>query len=99
MVNTYKLSDQWQCDKFYSAGGRFRGGRGHDPFVGRTIKIRAGPFKGYRGRVKEVTGTLVRVELDSQMKVVTGDLIIHNPLPLHQHQLFNVAVYINSCSY
>lgn len=52
-------------------GGRFRGGRGHDPLVGRTIKIRSGPLKGYRGRVKEVTGVLVRVELDSQMKVVT----------------------------
>ncbi|ONK67786.1 uncharacterized protein A4U43_C05F3760 [Asparagus officinalis] len=52
-------------------GGGFRGGRGHDPLVGRTIKIRSGPLKGYRGRVKEVTGILVRVELDSQMKVVT----------------------------
>lgn len=41
--------------------------------VGRTIKIRSGPLKGYRGRVKEVTGVFVRVELDSQMKVVTGN--------------------------
>ncbi|KAG0463072.1 hypothetical protein HPP92_021548 [Vanilla planifolia] len=52
-------------------GGRFgRGGRGNDSLVGRTIKIRSGPFKGYRGRVVEVTGSLVRVELDSQMKIV-----------------------------
>ncbi|KAK8916043.1 hypothetical protein KSP39_PZI023264 [Platanthera zijinensis] len=52
-------------------GGRFnRGGRGNDTLVGRTIKIRSGPFKGYRGRVVEVTGALVRIELDSQMKII-----------------------------
>lgn len=55
-----------------AVGGRHRGGRGNDPIVGRVIKIRRGPLKGYRGRVKEVTGSLVRVELDSQMKIVTG---------------------------
>ncbi|KAJ0988228.1 hypothetical protein J5N97_006584 [Dioscorea zingiberensis] len=52
-------------------GGRQRHGRGHDPLIGGTIKIRLGPWKGYRGRVKEITGALVRVELDSQMKIVT----------------------------
>lgn len=52
-------------------GGRNRGGREHNSLIGKVIKIRSGPLKGYRGRVKEVTGTLVRVELDSQMKVVT----------------------------
>ncbi|KAF7094373.1 hypothetical protein CFC21_096686 [Triticum aestivum] len=56
-------------------GGRFggggRGGRGHDALVGKCIKIKSGPYKGYRGRVKEVTGVLVRVELDSLMKIVT----------------------------
>lgn len=57
-------------------GGRFgggRGGRGHDALVGKCIKIKSGPYKGYRGRVKEVTGVLVRVELDSLMKIVTGE--------------------------
>ncbi|KAF6153369.1 hypothetical protein GIB67_003559 [Kingdonia uniflora] len=54
------------------SGGRHRGGRGQDSIVGTTIKIRMGPFKGYRGRVKDVTGESVRVELESQMKVVTG---------------------------
>jgi hypothetical protein len=39
--------------------------------VGKCIKIKSGPYKGYRGRVKEVTGVLVRVELDSLMKIVT----------------------------
>ncbi|KAK3131898.1 hypothetical protein QOZ80_6AG0513120 [Eleusine coracana subsp. coracana] len=56
-------------------GGRFggggRGGRGQDALVGKCIKIKSGPYKGYRGRVKEVTGALVRVELDSLMKIVT----------------------------
>ena len=40
--------------------------------VGTTVKVRQGPFKGYRGRVVEVKGSSVRVELESQMKVVTG---------------------------
>ncbi|CAN6233267.1 unnamed protein product [Urochloa humidicola] len=58
-----------------NSGGRFGarggGGRGHDALVNRCIKIKSGPYKGYRGRVKEVTGALVRIELDSQMKIVT----------------------------
>ncbi|KAK7282647.1 hypothetical protein RIF29_11587 [Crotalaria pallida] len=54
-------------------GGRGRGGRGHDGLTGSTVKVRQGPYKGYRGRVIEVKGTSVRVELESQMKVVTVD--------------------------
>ena len=57
---------------YYSDGGRHRGGRGHDGSAGATVKICKGPFKGYRGRVVEFKGTNVRVELESQMKVVTG---------------------------
>jgi len=64
------------CLLCYSAGGRFggrgSGGRGNDTLVNRCIKIRSGPYKGYRGRVKELTGVLVRVELESLMKIVTG---------------------------
>ncbi|KAL6311137.1 hypothetical protein AAG906_025686 [Vitis piasezkii] len=56
----------------FLTGGRHRGGRGHDSLVGSTIKIRQGPFKGYRG-VVDVNGQSVRVELESQMKVVTVD--------------------------
>ncbi|KAL7208512.1 hypothetical protein ACSBR1_030284 [Camellia fascicularis] len=55
------------------SGGRHRGGRGHDSLVGSTVKVRQGPFKGYRGRVVDVKGFSVRVELESQMKVVTVD--------------------------
>ncbi|KAF5955129.1 hypothetical protein HYC85_007985 [Camellia sinensis] len=57
-----------------NSGGRHRGGRGgHDALVGTTVKVRQGPFKGYRGRVVDVKGSSVRVELESQMKVVTVD--------------------------
>jgi transcription elongation factor SPT5 len=38
--------------------------------LGTTVKIRLGPFKGYRGPVVEVKGNSVRVELE--MKIVTG---------------------------
>ncbi|RYR47918.1 hypothetical protein Ahy_A07g033903 isoform C [Arachis hypogaea] len=55
------------------SGGRHRGGRGHDGLAGATVKVRQGAYKGYRGRVIEVKGTTVRVELESQMKVVTVD--------------------------
>ncbi|XP_017981450.1 PREDICTED: putative transcription elongation factor SPT5 homolog 1 [Theobroma cacao] len=58
----------------FDTGGRHRGGRGgHDALVGTTVKIRQGPFKGYRGRVVDIKGQSVRVELESQMKVVTVD--------------------------
>ncbi|BAT78757.1 hypothetical protein LR48_Vigan04g166000 [Vigna angularis] len=55
------------------SGGRHRGGRGHDGLAGTTVKVRQGPYKGYRGRVIDDKGTSVRVELESQMKVVTVD--------------------------
>ncbi|XP_057973026.1 putative transcription elongation factor SPT5 homolog 1 [Malania oleifera] len=58
---------------YSDSGGRHRGGRGHDSLVGRTIKIRVGPHKGYRGRVVDIKGQSVRIELESQMKVVTVD--------------------------
>ncbi|KAF2296607.1 hypothetical protein GH714_000539 [Hevea brasiliensis] len=58
----------------FESGGRNRGGRGgHDALVGTTVKIRQGPFKGYRGRVVEIKGQFVRVELESQMKVILVD--------------------------
>lgn len=60
-----------------SAGGRHRGGRGHDGLVGTTVKVRQGPYKGYRGRVVEIKGGSVRVELESQMKVVTGKSVLY----------------------
>ncbi|KAK6938324.1 KOW protein [Dillenia turbinata] len=62
------------------AGGRHGGGRGHDSMIGSTVKIRIGPYKGYRGRVVDVKGQSVRVELESQMKLIaTKSLIIDVP--------------------
>ncbi|MBA0691978.1 hypothetical protein Goari_009576, partial [Gossypium aridum] len=53
----------------FDSSGRHRGGRGgHDALIGTTVKIRQGPFKGYRGRVVDIKGQSVRVELESQMK-------------------------------
>ncbi|CAM6125018.1 unnamed protein product [Calypogeia fissa] len=52
-------------------GGRQGGSRRDHSLVGTTVKIRTGPFKGYRGRVVDATDTDVRIELESQMKVVT----------------------------
>ncbi|KAL8485314.1 hypothetical protein ACS0TY_027567 [Phlomoides rotata] len=54
-------------------GGRRGGGRGHDPLVGAAVKIRLGHYKGCKGRVVDVKGSMVRVELESQMKVVAVD--------------------------
>jgi transcription elongation factor len=56
--------------------GECGGGRGHDALVNRCIKIKSGTYKGHRGRVKEVTGALVRVELDSPIKIVTGESLL-----------------------
>ncbi|KAF2296612.1 hypothetical protein GH714_000568 [Hevea brasiliensis] len=77
----------------FESGGRNRGGRGgHDALVGTTVKIRQGPFKGYRGRVVEIKGQFVRVELESQMKVILVDrnnisdnvvVSTHTATPIH----------------
>ncbi|CAN1730646.1 Putative transcription elongation factor SPT5 homolog 1 [Linum perenne] len=64
----------------FEHGGRNRGGRGRggqDALIGTTIKIRQGPYKGYRGRVKDIKDQTVRVELESQMKVITGKKLIY----------------------
>lgn len=63
------------CVSLNAAGGRHGGGRGgrDDSLLGTTVKIRLGPFKGYRGPVVEVKGDNVRVELE--MKIVTGKFL------------------------
>ncbi|XP_059281743.1 putative transcription elongation factor SPT5 homolog 1 [Lycium ferocissimum] len=52
--------------------GRRRGGRGHDALIGAGVKIRRGPYKGCKGRVVDIKGMSVRVELEAPMKVVTS---------------------------
>ncbi|GFZ09891.1 global transcription factor group A2 [Actinidia rufa] len=63
--------------------GRHRGGRGHDPLVGTTVKVRQGPFKGYRGRVVDVKGLSVRVELESRNEIdrhhISDNVVVSTP--------------------
>lgn len=56
----------------FSQGGREHDGR--DGFgKGSRVKFRLGPYKGCRGRVVDVKGSNLRVELESQMKTVVVD--------------------------
>ncbi|KAL0844273.1 hypothetical protein Bca101_017519 [Brassica carinata] len=60
------------------AGGRHwsgRGGRGQDLLVGAYVKVRMGPFKGYRGRVVEVKEKTVRLEHEAKIVTVNRDAI------------------------
>ncbi|KAJ8331441.1 transcription elongation factor spt5 [Batrachochytrium dendrobatidis] len=51
--------------------GRGRGrGRGRDEFVGKTVTICGGPYKGYLGIVKDATETHARVELHTGNKTI-----------------------------
>eukprot|EP00850_Spirogloea_muscicola_P005726 SM000026S08975 [mRNA] locus=s26:804898:812869:+ [translate_table: standard] len=52
-------------------GGGRHGQRRVSGLVGKTVRIKAGPYKSYKGRVVDATDTTARVELESQMKVVT----------------------------
>ncbi|XP_051852808.1 transcription elongation factor SPT5-like [Antechinus flavipes] len=59
-----------------AAGGRDRGSRGpgdrhpHKGLLGQSVRIFQGPYKGYIGRVKEVTEDLARVELHSTCQTI-----------------------------
>eukprot|EP00898_Chlorokybus_atmophyticus_P002859 jgi/Chlat1/3574/Chrsp234S03564 len=60
----------------FGRGGGFQGngmGRGHhtDPIIGKSLKIKSGPWKGYTGRVVDATDSTVRLELESQMRTVS----------------------------
>ena len=47
---------------------------GRDPFAGRTVSIIKGPYKTYRGIVKDTNGPTARVELHTMPKVLTIEL-------------------------
>ncbi|XP_019188292.1 PREDICTED: putative transcription elongation factor SPT5 homolog 1 [Ipomoea nil] len=51
----------------------FGGRHGHNALIGADVKIRVGPLKGCKGRVVNLKGSSVLVELEAQMKVVTVD--------------------------
>uniref|UniRef100_A0A7N4PDB0 Transcription elongation factor SPT5 n=1 Tax=Sarcophilus harrisii TaxID=9305 RepID=A0A7N4PDB0_SARHA len=60
-----------------AAGGRGRGSRGpgdrhpHKGLLGQSVRICQGPYKGYIGRVKDVTEDLARVELHSTCQTIS----------------------------
>lgn len=56
----------------YSAGGGGMTRRApKDELFRRYVTIKSGPFKGYKGRVKDANEHTVRVELDSKMKTIS----------------------------
>ncbi|CAG7880549.1 unnamed protein product [Brassica rapa] len=60
------------------SGGRHwsgRGGRGNDLLVGAYVRVRLGPYKGYRGRIVEVKEKTVRLEHEA--KIVTGKALLY----------------------
>ncbi|KAK3032436.1 hypothetical protein RJ639_037163 [Escallonia herrerae] len=71
------------------APGRNRGGRGgHDALIGTPVRIRKGPFKGHKGRVADVKGQTVRVEMDASMKILTGKFYrLSRPFYVHGYPI------------
>lgn len=83
-----------------TVGGR-GGGRGHDALIGASVKIRLGHYKGCKGRVKDVKGSTVRIELESQMKVVAGKFLLLSKmifLPSYFFRVFYLMVALALCS-
>ncbi|ESP00239.1 hypothetical protein LOTGIDRAFT_225963 [Lottia gigantea] len=60
-----------------AGAGRGRGDGGISrrdrQFIGKTVRIKQGPFKGYIGIVKDSTETTARVELHSSCKTISVD--------------------------
>ena len=54
------------------ARGRYGFQQERDALIGAFIKIREGVYKGHKGRVKNIKGKNVQVELEAQMRVVLG---------------------------
>ncbi|XP_071920979.1 putative transcription elongation factor SPT5 homolog 1 isoform X2 [Coffea arabica] len=53
-----------------NARGRYGFQQERDALIGAFIKIREGVYKGHKGRVKNIKGKNVQVELEAQMRVV-----------------------------
>ena len=54
--------------------GMGRGRTGRDTsFIGKTVRISQGPYKGYVGIVKDATESTARVELHSSCKTISVD--------------------------
>nr|GLL33113.1 putative transcription elongation factor SPT5 homolog 1 isoform X1 [Ipomoea trifida] len=69
-MRSYRGGPHKNCMSSLLVGGR----HGHNnALIGADVKIRVGPFKGCKGRVVNLKGNSVLVELEAQMKVVTVD--------------------------
>lgn len=47
---------------------------GRDPLAGKTVSIVKGPYKTYRGIIKDTNGPMARVELHTMAKILTIEL-------------------------
>lgn len=50
--------------------------------IGKTVRIRVGPMKGYIGIVKDATESTVKVELHTMPKVFAYNTLVNHFLPL-----------------
>lgn len=69
------------ADAGANASGPRRGGR--DIYAGKSVAIVRGPYKTYRGIIKETTGGNARVELHTMSKILTvplSDMVEKNPV-------------------
>ena len=49
--------------------------------IGKTVRVRSGPMKGYIGIVKDATDSTVKVELHTMPKVKSSNFFLNlNPL-------------------
>ncbi|KAI6238149.1 Transcription elongation factor SPT5 [Aphelenchoides fujianensis] len=67
-----------QNGRMFGGGGGMRGGPNQGPrrdtsIIGKTVRIKQGPMKGYLGMAKDATETTVRVELHAQPKTISVD--------------------------
>jgi transcription elongation factor len=59
-----------------------------DPYVGKTVLINHGPWKGYIGVVKEANANIARVELHSKPKIIPVE---RNYLTILEYFLFSFS--------
>lgn len=56
------------------ASSNLRRPTGRDELVGKTVAITRGPYKTYRGIIKETNGPMARVELHTMSKILPIDI-------------------------
>lgn len=54
-----------------NGGGIGRGRGGRDNLAGKSVAIIKGPYKTYRGIIKDTNGAMARVELHTMSKILT----------------------------